>query len=225
MKLMTYEEARAALPGWELASVQALGFEAGTLRELSCDGAVGPRTLGGVYCVPDADEMAAGDTLSHMLGFVRDGRREGGVKNNHGPDVEYMFYGEVRNRTTPPGAWCAATVSRALLLAGEVRSFVFNSGARRLTDWFADRRAQVAISAIRARDIISWAIPRPTAAWGGHIGVVCHVADGKVYVVEGNGSARLGRVRVYVYDLPRLEYPGSERNFSVWRVVRPSLVR
>jgi hypothetical protein len=219
----------AALPGWATGAVQALGFDS-TGARLSCDGKAGPKTLGGTFCIPDAEELGRGDAVAAMLGFVREQRRESGV-NNAGDDVAYMFYDAgspalVGYRGQWLGAWCAATVSRALLLAGTAAHLGFRRivGARALADWFADRGGEVRAVDVEVGDIVSWSVPRKDAVWGGHIGIVCMVDGDDVYVVEGNGAAARGQVRVYKYRKPLLAY-GAQGQHKLWRVVRPSRAR
>lgn len=223
-KILRYEEAVAALPGWSISAVQALGFEADNHRPLVCDGKVGPRTLGGFFVVPDEADMAPDDHVGRMVQFVREERKEDVGVNNGGVDVTFMWYGDGPVPNKRPGAWCAATVSRALILAGTLAHLGFdvNVGARRLTDELRD--GQVPMDTIRRGDIIAWAVPRDGVPYGGHIGVVLHRVGDTVYVVEGNGSAARGQVRVYRYELPTLAY-GKEGQHRVWRVVRPAAVR
>lgn len=223
-KLVSYAEIVDALGGaWDTASIQALGFD-GAGEPLVCDGVAGPRTLGGRYLLPSEQSLDEGTLLGQMLRFVREGRQEDEGVNNGGKDVLYMWYGDGPAPLQRPGAWCAATVSRAIINSKAIANFVFNPGARRLTNDLAARKAQVPLERISVGDIISWAVPRPKAPYGGHIGVVVGVLGGKVYVVEGNGAARRGRVRVYAYDLPLVRY-GKDKQYAVWRVVRPEAVR
>lgn len=214
MQITRYPGALSALfPLWDLDSIQALGFD--TLgRRLSCDGKEGPLTRSGLFLVPDGSEPAL---VREMLAFVAGGYEEAvGVPN--GGKFVARLRGLPEDTPGNLGAWCAVCVSRALLNGRVVPGFSMIRGARRLTDWFVARGARVRAEDVRAGDIISWAVPRENVPYGGHVGVVCHVEGDAVYVIEGNGSAPRGRVRVYRYSLAAGLVYGSH---PVWAIVRP----
>lgn len=201
-------------PAWGLDSIQALGFDTSG-RRLACDGKEGPLTRSGRYLIPDGSEPAL---VREMLAFVQEGVRETGPENNSGPMIARLR-GLPENTPGNLGAWCAVTVSRALLNGRLVAGYEMIRGARRVTDWFDAKGRRVRdLADIRAGDIVSWAVPREGVPYGGHVGVVCHVDGDDVYVIEGNGSAPRGRVRVYRYSLAAGLVYGTH---PVWKVVRP----
>lgn len=206
MRITNYAGALAALPDWPTDSIQALGFELGSWRRLACDGVAGPKTRTGVFLIPTEGDPRL---VVEMLDFVRRGIQESTAGNNKGAGPAEM-HGACSEETCDPedweevkqGAWCAATVSRALINM-VLLGFVIIRGARRLADWLVDA---FGVGRPEAGNVIAWKVPRPKVPHGGHVGVICHVESGRVFVIEGNGSARLGRVRVYVYDLPSILY-------------------
>jgi hypothetical protein len=207
MKIGTFSDAVKACPNWGYAEIQALGFEALTYTPLVCDGLVGTRTRSGYFLIPQGEEPPL---VREMLAFVRLGVREGGG-NNRGWGPAAM-YGECAVEDCDPGdwdevkqgAWCAATVSRAILRLG-LLGFKLIGGARRLTDHLAKTFGK---SEAVPGAVISWKVPRAGAPYGGHVGVICFAAvDGSIFVIEGNGSASQGRVRIYRYG-PDHKYGG-----------------
>jgi hypothetical protein len=200
MRIVNYAQALELCEAWPVDSIQALGFELNTNKPLVCDGKAGPKTRTGYYVVPTEGDPRL---VQEMLRFVKLGVQEdGGNNKGWGPAA---MYGECKVEDCDPdewdeirqGAWCAATVSRAILNLG-LLGFKLVGGARKLTDFL---QSHFGASKKVVGAVVSWVIPRPKVPYGGHVGVICHQGqDGSWYVIEGNGSARHGRVRVYRYE-------------------------
>jgi len=190
---------------------QRAGVEPGTLRPLTVDGKLGPKTLGASYFVPGP---GAHPLVTAAYAYILARAQERGG-NNRGPWVE-RFYAEYR----PLGAWCAAFTST--VLREVYPDAPYTLGARRSFDRAktANPESVVQIPDLRAGDILTWVRPSQSTPYAGHIGLVVHVEGGVVYTIEGNAGP-LGAVRVWAY--PAADPRRSERE-PVWGAFRPDLV-
>jgi hypothetical protein len=125
-------------------------------------------------------------------------REEGG--NNRGPWVLTYL-----NDEAPEGSsWCAAFVSWCYLRAANPMPFPYTVGARKLLQEFmAKGWAHMPGSGYvpEPGDVVVWWRVR-SAGWQGHAGIVHHVADGMLYTIEGNRTAK---VAGFDYVLSRMD--------------------
>ncbi len=127
------------------------------------------------------------------------GRGESGG-NNQGPDIEKYLNGIV----DPPANWCAAFVCWCLRTSGPM-PFPYTVAARRILS--QARRAKLftydnpGTTPPLPGDLIVWWRNR-VDSWEGHTGIVHHAANGRLYVIEGNKTAK---VEGFDYPLVGLE--------------------
>jgi cell wall-associated NlpC family hydrolase len=204
-RIYTFEEHCEAFPELTVERRQAFGVEgAGAHRHLNADGIVGPLTRGGLFVAPTSDHKL----IEAALWAARAGAAEHGG-NNCGVWVE-AFMRNIKIRGNPrwadglrggqQGPWCAGFVSWAAMEAygpQAPRSW----SARRITQLWANGGETVALKDVRAGDVICWQRLEEGNPVAGHVGIVAAVQGGLVFVVEGNGARRLGRVGIYAYSI------------------------
>ncbi len=142
--------------------------------------------------------------LSKALAEMRAGAREIGG-NNRGKFVrKYLEPAGLQ----PPNAWCASFVSWCFYRASgsslDRMPFDYCPGARALLTqmknkgWAKEPRSDYTPS---PGDLVIWWRER-LAGWKGHVGIVHHVRDGRLYTIEGNKSPN---VQGFSYVLGRME--------------------
>ncbi len=185
-------------------------------RPLVVDGQVGPLTawalehgklIAPVPLFPYGEEppesfggSAVGRAaLAAAITELRAGAGEEGG-NNRGKWVRTYL-----NNLAPEGSsWCAAFVCWCYLRAAHPMPFAYTVGARKLLQEFkAKGWAHLPGEGYvpEPGDVVVWWRVQ-AAGWQGHAGIVHHVADGILYTVEGNRTAR---VAGFDYVLSRME--------------------
>lgn len=230
-KFMEYEEFRDSYPTMPLDVAQRFGVNLltaktsqgeplrATCHYLVADGKEGPKTRGALYVDPATDHPYMRIGFSQILERAQE---EGG--NNTGKFVNKFFRMPDANDTKSRGAWCAGFTSWVLWqehgdaldhLVGRTPFGAYELG--RL--WAAATRTpkgmtgmDLSESGVRVTDLMSakmgdLAIWKHPERFNGHVGIVYGITKlpGSAYtyliVLEGNGDAHRGQVRMYAYPI------------------------
>jgi len=192
-------------------------------RQLEVDGKVGPLTWWSLKNTSPIDVTPAIDyteipdislgggsvgrrALQTAINEMKNGAGETGGENLGEYVAKYLGPAGL----SPPQSWCASFVSWCFLQAvggnKENMPFNYSPGARDIYSQF--RRKQWHFKwgdpggkTPEPGDIVAW-YRYTLADWQGHIGLVHHYADGFLYTIEGNRSAK---VEGFDYVMVRME--------------------
>lgn len=227
LKIYTFDQLVAAFPDLSTAHRQRLGVEAATLAPLNDDGVIGPRTRAGLFVEP----YHGNALLSKALWALEQGAREDESAGNNDGVWPALFYGALKDEVFTPhdkikfaaveqGAWCAAFVSWCIR-EGRGAGLPQAWGARRLVRRWAEKPGQVVtLGECRAGDLLCWRREVKGEPAAGHVGIVYGRSGDLVFVVEGNGTRKLGAVGVYAYRVSTQGERGRDKPQRVIQVAR-----
>jgi hypothetical protein len=217
----TFDEHVKSFPSLTVSQRQALGVEAVTARPLAIDGAAGPRTQSGMFVSATSSNPLL-DTALYFL--FAEAREEGG--NNMGSWVEAFMTQRLQIRGNPnwrstirggqQGSWCSGFTSKCIQETfGQSSSYSWS--ARALTTQILRTGKRIQARDCQAGDIICWQEEIDGKPVSGHVGIVFAVFGDFVFVIEGNGSRRLGQVSIYAYRISTNLQRGKQ---ALWAIAR-----
>lgn len=147
--------------------------------------------------------------LSYAIKEANAGAREEGGNNSGQWVTKYL------NGKAPVGSsWCSAFVSWCYFKAAwdlKHPGFPYQVAAKGLWNWMKRRGfTKSRISVPQPGDIIFfWRVS--VDDWRGHVGLVHHYENNKIYTIEGNRSPR---VEMFEYSIKTRELAGGLREFN-----------
>jgi hypothetical protein len=191
-------------------------------RPLTVDGIAGPLTMWALNqtdCTELFDRMAKENKFHSVpeTGGTHIGRAALAVAisemlkgageeeaNNAGPFVAKYHRISEKNALDKKYAWCAAFVSFCFKKGADKEGlrmpFAYTGGAQNILNQAKAKKLHVYSiddEIPQPGDVAVW--KRGSQAWQGHVGIVHHVENGIMYVIEGNRGPFPSRVAVFDY--------------------------